>query len=102
LLVVGLSVIALGGALGISRRGFSAGMLVQAVGAAGIAVAGFWALGAQNLLGDGFSNSFAPRFGVDGLTGLFLRHPRPDRCTHTRLLFALSPFEHAPGALLAR
>ena len=44
LLVAGLSAIALGGALGVWRRAFSAGLYVQAAGAAGVAVAGFWAL----------------------------------------------------------
>jgi hydrogenase-4 component B len=72
LLVAGLSAIALGGVLCISRRAFSAGLLVQAVGAAAIAVAGFWTLGSQSVLGDAFANSFTPRFGVDGLSGLFL------------------------------
>jgi hydrogenase-4 component B len=72
LLVAGLSAIALGGVLCISRRAFTAGLLVQAVGAAAIAVAGFWALGSQSVLGDAFASSFTPRFGVDGLSGLFL------------------------------
>jgi hydrogenase-4 component B len=72
LLGAGLSAVALGGAVGLWRRALSAGLLVQAVGAAGIAVAGFWALGTDSVLGDAFANSFAPRFGVDGLSGLFL------------------------------
>ncbi|MGZ8715754.1 MAG: proton-conducting transporter transmembrane domain-containing protein [Gaiellaceae bacterium] len=72
LLVAGLSAIALGGALGAWRRAFSAGLHVQAAGAAGIAVAGFWALGSQSVVGDAFASSFGPRFGVDGLSGFFL------------------------------
>jgi hydrogenase-4 component B len=72
LLGVGLSGIALGGALGVWRRTFLAGLYVQAAGAAGIAVAGFWALGSLSVLGDPFASSFGLRFGVDGLSGLFL------------------------------
>jgi hydrogenase-4 component B len=72
LVVAGLSAVALGGALGVWRRAFSTGLLLQAAGAAGISVGGFWALGAQSVLGDAFASSFSPRFGVDGLTGLFL------------------------------
>lgn len=72
LLCVGLSAIALGGALGVSRRTFSAGLWLQAAGAAGVSIAGFWALGSQAVLGDPFTSSFAPRLGVDGLSGVFL------------------------------
>jgi hydrogenase-4 component B len=72
LLGAGLGAIAFGGALSLWRRAFSAGLWLQATGAAGVSVAGFWALGAQVALGDGFSSSFVPRFGVDGLSGLFL------------------------------
>jgi len=72
LLVAGLSAIALGGALGVWRRAFSAGLHVQAAGAAAVAVAGFWALGSQSVVGDAFASSFGPRFGVDGLSGFFL------------------------------
>jgi hydrogenase-4 component B len=72
LLGVGLSAIALGGALSVSRRTFSAGLWLQATGAAGVSIAGFWALGSQTVLGDPFTSSFVPRLGVDGLSGLFL------------------------------
>jgi hydrogenase-4 component B len=71
-LVAGLGAIATGGALGVSRRTFSAGLWLQAAGAAGVSVAGFWALGSRAALGAAFSSSFAPRLGVDGLSGLFL------------------------------
>jgi hydrogenase-4 component B len=71
-LVAGLGAIAIGGALGVSRRTFSAGLWLQAAGAAGVSVAGFWALGSRAALGAAFSSSFAPRLGVDGLSGLFL------------------------------
>ena len=72
LLVAALAAVALGGAMGIRRRGFEAGLLLQAAGAAGVGVAGFWALGSGTALGSGFSSSLDPRFGVDGLSGLFL------------------------------
>ncbi|HEY5294621.1 MAG TPA: proton-conducting transporter membrane subunit [Gaiellaceae bacterium] len=72
LLGVGLSAIALGGVLSVSRGTFSAGLWVQAAGAAGVSIAGFWALGSQAVLGDAFTSSFVPRLGVDGLSGLFL------------------------------
>jgi hydrogenase-4 component B len=72
LLLAGLIAVALGGALGVWRRAFSTGLLVQAAGAAAVSVAGFWALGAQSVLGDAFASSFSPRLGVDGLSGLFL------------------------------
>ena len=45
---------------------------MQAAGAAGVGVAGFWALGTGTTLGAGFASAFDPRFGVDGLSGLFL------------------------------
>jgi len=54
------------------RRALATGLLVQAAGAAGVSAAGFWALGSQSVLGDPFASSFAPRLGVDGLSGLFL------------------------------
>jgi hydrogenase-4 component B len=72
LLVAGLGAIAIGGALGVSGRTFSAGLSLQAAGAVGVSVAGFWVLGSQAVLGAAFSSSFVPRLGVDGLSGLFL------------------------------
>ncbi len=72
LLGAGLSAIALGGALSVPRRTFSAGLWLQATGAVGVSIAGFWALGSRAVLGDPFTNSFVPRLGVDGLSGLFL------------------------------
>ena len=73
LLVAGLSAIALGGAIVFGRaRAFQAGLLMQAVGAAAVGLAGFWALGSGDTLGATFASSFDPRVGVDGLSGLFL------------------------------
>jgi hydrogenase-4 component B len=72
LLGTGLGAIALGGVLSVSGRAFSAGLWLQAIGAGGVSIAGFWALGSQAALGDTFTSSFVPRFGVDGLSGLFL------------------------------
>ena len=72
LLGAGLGAIALGGVLSVWARAFLAGLWLQATGAIGISVAGFWALGSQAALGDTFSSSLVPRLGVDGLSGLFL------------------------------
>lgn len=72
LLVASLGAIAVGGALVVRRAFFQAGVLVQAAGAVGVGVAGFWTLGSGTTLGAGFASSLDPRFGVDGLSGLFL------------------------------
>jgi hydrogenase-4 component B len=72
LLVASLGAIALGGGLAARRATFVAGIVGQAAGAAGVAVAGFTVLASGSSLGEGFTNSFAPRFGVDGLSGFFL------------------------------
>jgi hydrogenase-4 component B len=72
ILVVGLGVVALGGALCAARRTFTAGLSAQAVGAGLVAVGGFWALAAGDVLGAPFTSSFVPRLGVDGLSAFFL------------------------------
>jgi len=72
LLVAALIAVAVGGALSVRRGTFQEGLLVQAAGAAGVGLAGFWLLGSGSTLGAGFASSFHPRFGVDGLSGLFL------------------------------
>ena len=72
LLVVGLGAVALGGVLVGVRRSFAAGLVVQAFGMAAVGVAGFWALGSGETAGATFTSAFDPRFGVDGLSGLFL------------------------------
>ena len=72
LLIAGVSLVALGSLLAGARRGFSAGLLAQAAGAAAIACAGFWVLGSGDVLGEGFTSSFSPRLGVDGLSAFFL------------------------------
>jgi hydrogenase-4 component B len=72
LLGAGLGAIALGGALSVWGRAFSAGLLLQATGAVGVSAAGFWVLGSRAPLGHTFTSSFVPRLGVDGLSGLFL------------------------------
>ena len=72
ILVLGLGAVALGGALSAARRAFAAGLAVQATGAALVAVGGFWALAAGDVLGAPFTSSFVPRLGVDGLSAFFL------------------------------
>jgi hydrogenase-4 component B len=71
-LVCGLSAIALGGVLALERRSFSLAIGLQAAGAVVVAIAGFWALAAGDVLGAAFTSSLDPRFGVDGLSGMFL------------------------------
>jgi hydrogenase-4 component B len=46
--------------------------VLQAIGAIGVAVAGFWVLAAGDVLGAAYTSAFDPRVGVDGLSGLFL------------------------------
>jgi hydrogenase-4 component B len=72
LLVGGLSAIALGGGLCVRRSAFDMGVGLQVAGVGAVAAAGFWLLGSSGTIGDGFASSFTPRFGVDGLSGLFL------------------------------
>ena len=73
LLLAGLSAIALGAVSVLVRaRALHAGLLTQAVGAAAVGFAGFWALGSGDTFGASFASALDPRFGVDGLSGLFL------------------------------
>jgi hydrogenase-4 component B len=71
-LVAALSLLALGGLLAARRATFGLGLGVQAAGGALLAVAGFAALAGGSRLGAAFASSFDPRFGVDGLSGVFL------------------------------
>lgn len=71
-LVLGLGAVALGGLGATLARTFVVGLALQAGGAVALAVAGFAALGAAHASGAQFSSAFDPRFGVDGLSGLFL------------------------------
>ena len=48
-LIVGLGLLVLGGVLAAHPATFRAGLGVQAAGAAGVGVAGFWALGAGDV-----------------------------------------------------
>jgi hydrogenase-4 component B len=68
----GLAVLAAGGLLALSRRFFASGLWVQTVGALLLAGVGFWALAEGATAGATFTSSFAPCFGVDGLTAFFL------------------------------
>jgi len=78
----GLGAIAVGGVLSAGRRSFAAGIGVQTAGAAAVAVAGFWVLLAGLRLGKAFGPGYTfdagvpgppdLRWGVDGLSGLFL------------------------------
>jgi hydrogenase-4 component B len=72
LLLAAVILIGLGIAGCVAARTSRAGIAVQSVGAALLALAGFWALAAGESFGAGFSGAFSPRFGVDGLTAFFL------------------------------
>jgi hydrogenase-4 component B len=67
-----LGAVALGGVVVVRRGTLAAGLALQAAGAVALATAGFWAVAAGGAAGARFSGSFAPRLGVDGLSGLFL------------------------------
>jgi formate hydrogenlyase subunit 3/multisubunit Na+/H+ antiporter MnhD subunit len=71
-LVAALGALALGGVLVATRATFLTGLMLQAAGAVGIAVAGFWVLASGDEIGTAFTSAFVPRVGVDGLSGLFL------------------------------
>ncbi len=72
LVLAGVALVGAGGLLSIPRRSFTAGLAAQAAGCLLLAAGGFWALAADTSAGDPFTSAFAPRVGVDGLTGLFL------------------------------
>jgi hydrogenase-4 component B len=71
-LVAGAALVGAGGALAVLRRGLRTGIGAQALGCVLLAVAGFWALLDGAELGPGFTSSFEPRVGVDGLSAFFL------------------------------
>jgi hydrogenase-4 component B len=72
LLLAGIVAVALGGALCFLRLGLRVGLGVQAIGAAAIGGAGFWALASRAELGGAFTGALRPSLGVDGLSGVFL------------------------------
>ena len=71
--------VALGGALGVWRRAFSTGLVVQAAGAAGVSAAGFWALGSQSVLGDAVRELVCTSLGRRRIERALSRRPRLDR-----------------------
>jgi hydrogenase-4 component B len=71
-LAVGVGAVVLGGVLVVAQRSFDAGLVLQACGMAAVGTAGFWAVGSGDEVGAAFTSAFDPRFGVDGLSGLFL------------------------------
>ena len=70
--LVGGAAVGTGGLLTLLRRTFVAGLTVQAVGCALLAVGGIWALVADETAGNAFTSAFDLRIGIDGLSGLFL------------------------------
>ena len=71
-LLGGLSLAALGGALAPFSRTLRIALALQAAGAAAVGVAGFAVLASGRTLGEPFTNALVPRVGVDGLSGFFL------------------------------
>src|SRR5579871_628512 len=71
-MVAGFGVLGLGTVVATARRGFTAGLVAQAVGSAAVAAAGFWLLASGDSLGENFTSTMNPRVGVDGLSGFFL------------------------------
>jgi hydrogenase-4 component B len=72
LLLAALSLLGLGTIGAAARSTLRAGLAAQAAGAAALAVAGYWTLGAGTTAGSAFVSAFEPHFGVDGLTAFFL------------------------------
>jgi hydrogenase-4 component B len=64
--------LALGGFLAVRRSSFTVGVGVQVGAVAALGAVGFWIFARGIEVGAGFSSAFAPRLGVDGLTGFFL------------------------------
>jgi hydrogenase-4 component B len=71
-LVAGLGVVAAGTALASAQRVLRAGLVLQAVGAAVVALAGYWLLATGGSIGASFTSSLHPHLGVDPLSGFFL------------------------------
>jgi hydrogenase-4 component B len=71
-LIAGVILLVLGGLVACLRRSPANGLWLQAVGAAAVGVAGFWAFLADTTTGSAFTSSFEPHFGVDPLSGVFL------------------------------
>jgi hydrogenase-4 component B len=71
-LLVGVGLVAAGGALAAVRATFRFGLAVQAAGAILVAIAGFAVLATGDALGARFTSALDPRLGVDGLSGYFL------------------------------
>ena len=72
LFLAALVAIAAGGALCAVRRWLVPGIWLQAAGALGLAVAGFWALADGGSWGAAFTSTLSPAFGIDGLSAFFL------------------------------
>ncbi len=72
LALLGVVMLALGGALAGLRGRAGVGLLEQAAGIALLGVAGVLVLTGANTVGSPFTSALAPAFGIDGLSGLFL------------------------------
>jgi hydrogenase-4 component B len=71
-MVAAVAAIGVGGILAAARRTFAAGLIMQAAGCALLSVGGWVVLASGSDVGSAFSSAVGPRFGIDGLSGLFL------------------------------
>ena len=72
LLFAAIALIALGSVAAAGSSTLRSGLALQSLGAAVLVLVGFLALGAGDSVGSGFTGSFRPHFGVDGLSAFFL------------------------------
>lgn len=72
LLLAGVVVLGVGGALAVGARSLVAGLWAQAAGAALVGAAGAWAFLGGDEAGSPFTSAFQPHLGIDPLSGLFL------------------------------
>ena len=72
LLLAGLGLLVVGGALAAAPRRLADGLRVQAIGALLTGTAGAFAVVGEKTAGAAFTSELTPHFGIDGLSGLFL------------------------------
>ncbi len=95
-MVAALGAVAIGAILALGRRTFEAGIWTQAVGAAGVGVAGFLALASGDTLGTEFTSSIRSAFRRRRPERALPRHARPHCGSRACVLAPLSG-AHAAG-----
>ena len=86
LLVAALGAVAIGAVLALGRRAFEAGLVLQAAGAAGVGVAGFWALASRRHARRGVHELVRSALRRRRAERALPRHARPDRGAGARVL----------------